>query len=82
VAIWRPSTGFWYIRKSSNFNLDIFSWGQTGDVPVPGDYDGDGRDDPAVYRNGVWWQIRSTQGLATGTWGVATDIPVPRKYVP
>ena len=82
VAVWRPSTGFWYIRRSTNFNLDIFLWGQTGDIPVPGDYDGDGRDDPSVYRNGSWWQIRSTQGLANGSWGVAGDIPIPRKFVP
>jgi hypothetical protein len=84
VAIWRPSTGFWYIRRSTNFALDIFSWGVPGDVPVPGDFDGDGRDDPSVFRpsNGVWYEVRSTQGLAQHNWGVAGDIPIPRKYVP
>ena len=82
VAIWRPSTGFWYIRRSTNFAFDIFHWGQNGDIPVPGDYDGDGRDDPSIYRNGTWWQVRSTGGLATGVWGVAGDIPLPRKYIP
>ena len=82
LAVWRPSTGAWYIRRSTNFQLDIFSWGQTGDVPVPGDYDGDGKDDPAVYRNGSWYMIRSTQGLSVAGWGVSSDIPIPAKYIP
>jgi hypothetical protein len=43
---------------------------------VPGDYDGDGDTDIAVFRNGVWL----VQGGQTVAWGTAGDIPVPGDY--
>jgi hypothetical protein len=58
------------------------NWGSPGDVPVPGDYDGDGKDDPGIYRNGTWWVLRSTSGIAVSGFGVATDKPIPRAYIP
>ncbi len=76
-AIFRPSTGTWWINRSSEGILGV-PFGQNGDVPVPADYDGDGKADVAVFRNGVWYQLRS----ATGTfyaeqWGLPGDIPIP-----
>ena len=43
-----------------------------------GDYDGDGKTDQAVYRDGVWWILRSSDGGGMGiTWGGAPqDIPL------
>ncbi|MBV9957360.1 MAG: VCBS repeat-containing protein, partial [Acidobacteria bacterium] len=51
-AVWRPSTGEWIIRQSSNAILRTQAWGlaSLGDVPVPGDYDGDNKSDLAVFR--------------------------------
>jgi len=50
----------WYIRQSSNNTARVVNWGITGadanafyDAPIPGDYDGDGKFDLAVYRFGT-----------------------------
>ncbi|RLD09296.1 MAG: hypothetical protein DRI56_04500 [Chloroflexota bacterium] len=51
------------------------SWGLPGDVPVPGDYDGDGSLDIAVQRpsNGKWYVI----GIGPVKWYSAGDFQLP-----
>jgi endonuclease G len=52
-------------------------------VLVPGDYDGDGQADLAVFRpsDGNWYVINSSTNTATVTgWGNATDEPVQGDY--
>jgi len=49
----------WYIRQSTTGTSRIVNFGTTAgtvnnqDVPIPGDYDGDGKFDVAVYRAGT-----------------------------
>ena len=57
----------------------MVNFGNSADVPVPGDYDGDGKYDQAVYRNGTWRVKGSTAGISVTNWGEAADIAVPAK---
>ena len=49
-------------------------WGRAGDLPAPGDYDGDGFPDRAVWRaaTGTWY----VRGIETVRWGMPGDVPV------
>jgi FG-GAP-like repeat/Bacterial pre-peptidase C-terminal domain len=83
VAVWRPTSGTWFIINSSNGSVTTVNWGTTGDVTVPADYDGDGKTDIAVWRpsTGVWYIINSSNGSITSvSWGVSGDKPVPADY--
>jgi glucose/arabinose dehydrogenase len=91
LAVYRPSSGEWYIRNSSNgYSISSgswFQWGLGGDTSIPADYDGDGRTDPAVYRpsSGEWFIRKSSTNYATSQamwlqWGLAGDVPRPQDY--
>ena len=69
-------------RPSSGGATVFIAWGTAGDIPVPGDYDGDGSDDPAVYRNGTWWVNRSTAGVLIQNFGLGSDTAIPAQYLP
>ncbi len=47
-------------------------------MPVPGDYNGDGTTDVAVFRpsTGMWYVMGGT----AVSWGVSGDVPVPGDY--
>ena len=87
LAVYRPSTGTWFIKNSStNFTtVSSYHWGTDGDVPVPGDYDGDRKADIAVYRpsTGTWFILLSSSNYSAFrqiSWGASSDKPVPGDY--
>ena len=82
IAVFRPSTGVWYIIRSSDSVIITVPWGLSGDIPVPGDYDGDGKDDQAVYRGGIWYLNQSTSGSLGVAFGLGSDNPIPKAYIP
>jgi hypothetical protein len=82
-AIWRPSTGTWYVMSNGSGQNLTQVWGDPGDIPVTADYDGDGKDDFAVFRpsNGTWYTIPSDGGnTITQAYGSPGDVPVPADY--
>lgn len=83
LAVWRRSTGAWYVMNGSGGLADTGIWGNSYDTPTPGDYDGDGKTDFAVYRpsNRTWYVIQTSTGAMTAfQWGLEFDVPVPADY--
>ena len=83
IAVYRPSTGAWYILMSTTGFASgaTYTWGTPDDVPAPGDYDGDGKADLGIYRpsTGEWVILRSDSGYTTWDtyqWGAAGDVAI------
>ncbi len=60
LHVFRIITGAWYIYPSGGGAPYGFGWGgDPTDKRVPGDYDGDGKTDIAIYRTGTgtWLQL-------------------------
>jgi hypothetical protein len=98
VAVFRPGASAtvqttWWIKRSSDGGVQIIPFGLTGngtsqfDTPIPGDYDGDGKFDVAVYRFGLtpmnnYIVMQSSDNAVTYTqWGnFNTDFITPGDY--
>ena len=81
-----PST--WYYLASNNNpsnSVTYVRWGQNGDFPGPGDYDGDGKADFVIQRNNGggqarFWMLQTTAGTNSVVFGTPTDVIVPGDY--
>lgn len=73
ITVFRPSIGAWHTRNGSSV-----TYGQSGDIPVRADWNGDGSLDAAVFRPSTGqWHIRNVGSFSYGQSG---DIPVPGDY--
>jgi hypothetical protein len=87
IGVFRPTTGEWFILRSSDGGLTQVTFGAPGlgDIPVNADYDGDGRTDFAVFRTSTaeWLIFGSSTGFTAPILfgGLGTgDLPVPADY--
>jgi hypothetical protein len=79
-----PADSLWFALSSSGGSPFQIYFGATSDIPVPGDYNGDGKTDAVIFRpsTGLWY------GPATGlpqiviqmNLGQSGDIPIPGDY--
>ena len=66
VGLVDPSQGQWHLRNEAGA-VTSFYFGNPGDVPIMGDWDGDGIDTPGMYRQSdgfVYLRNSNTQGVA------------------
>ena len=80
LAVYQRDTGYWFIRSlgpEGPKNPPItfaFQWGDSSMQPVPGDYDGDGSSDLAVFQNSsASWFVASARLrliLFAHPWGI------------
>ena len=71
----------WYIIRSSTRQGMAVKWGTMSDLPVPADYDYDGKTDVAVWRPGTpsaFFILRSGSTPTAVAWGEKFDLPVAR----
>ena len=102
IAVFDPDSASWSILYSGgDFNVAkgnlavagygaVVQWGLPGDMPVPGDYDGDGKAELAVVRmtdggKSIRWLIRSNAAGSNAAlydfyFGAAGDIAIPADY--
>lgn len=78
IAVWRESNGNWMVQGQTGSSATTVQWGMAADIPVPGDFDGDGKTDFCIFRpsTGAWWLIYSSNNTQhTFNWGQLNDIP-------
>ena len=83
LAVWRPTTGTWFVLGGPGSAQTQHNWGAVGDKPVQGDFDGDGKTDFTVFRptDGIWYIVNSSTGtLSYVNFGLSGDSPMAADF--
>jgi hypothetical protein len=79
-----PQSYFFY-RPSGTPEVDFrtATWESPATGRCAADYDGDGKNEPAVFRDGVWYILESSSGqMRIKYFGLSGDRPGPTAYLP
>jgi len=81
VGLVDTATGRWHLYDGTGVEVTSFLYGDPGDVPFMGDWDGDGIETPGLYRQSdgfVYLRNSNTQGIADISFffGNPGDIPI------
>ncbi len=82
IGHWMPPQNgllYWYIFNSSTSAFTGAQFGLSTDLAVPGDYDGDGKTDIAVWRetDGTFYILNSADNsVSSRQWGFTSDVPL------
>jgi hypothetical protein len=76
-----PISGLWHLYDSVGIETTSFYFGNPGDYPIMGDWDGDGVETPGLYRQSdgyVYLRNSNTQGIADIRFffGNPGDVPI------
>jgi len=83
ISIFRPSSGQWWINRSSTGQTIAAQFGLSTDKPTPADFTGDGKTDVAFWRpsSGFWFILRSEDSsFYSVPFGANGDIPAPGDF--
>lgn len=81
TGLFRPLEGKWFFNYDNAEGSEYsFVWGESADIPVAGDWNGDGKDTAGLYRpsEGRWFFNYDNAGGSeySFVWGDSTDILV------
>ncbi len=81
ISRWRGTATDWQIKQSSNGNTTNLTFGNVSSIIAPGDFDGDGITDRAIFDAGTWTIKKSSNGTTqTISFGTSGDKPVTGDY--
>ena len=82
IGIFRPSNANFYLRNTNTTGVADanITFGASTDLPIVGDWNGDGIDTPGLYRNGLFILTDNASNPAVATYnfalGIAGDTPI------
>ena len=77
IGVYRPSDRRFYMRSPTG-TVTAISFGITGDTPIIGDWNGDGKDEIGVYRpsDRRFYMRSSTGTVSVISFGITGDKPI------
>jgi outer membrane protein assembly factor BamB len=75
VGVFRPSNHMFYLKNGTKTTTQ--NWGVSTDLPVTGDWNGDGLADVGVFRNSTHiFYLKNGTKTTSFNWGLKMDLPV------